>query len=124
MHCFQQVLVVLAIFLAKAHNIFDCGISSCRLQCASGFPDVNYLNLFVDIVLTVCAINIALQFIEEVILFVIVLNFIITGVIVLRANAQPKSDQQGIEVKPVTIELSVSPGSSGSKKIYITNLLS
>jgi hypothetical protein len=49
---------------------------------------------------------------------------ILTGIIWWGANAQPKSDQQGIEVKPVTIELSVSPGSSGSKKIYITNSLS
>jgi hypothetical protein len=39
-------------------------------------------------------------------------------------EAQQKTEQLGIEVKPVTLEFGVTPGSSGVKKIFITNALS
>jgi hypothetical protein len=40
------------------------------------------------------------------------------------SNAQQKTEQLGIEVKPVTLEFSVTPGSSAARKIFITNALS
>lgn len=42
----------------------------------------------------------------------------------LSAYAQPNTEQLGIEVKPVTLEYSVTPGSSMSRKVYVTNALS
>ncbi|MFM8806964.1 MAG: hypothetical protein ACKOD1_06325 [Sphingomonadales bacterium] len=39
-------------------------------------------------------------------------------------GAQQKNEQLGIEVKPVTLDFSVTPGSSAARKIFITNSLS
>lgn len=39
-------------------------------------------------------------------------------------KAQQKTEQLGIEVKPVTLDFSVTPGSSVARKIFITNALS
>jgi hypothetical protein len=39
-------------------------------------------------------------------------------------EAQQKSEQLGIEVRPVTLDFAVTPGSSSARKIFVTNALS
>ena len=48
----------------------------------------------------------------------------IAGLFGWMALAQQKTDQLGIEVKPVTIEFAATPGSSATRKIFVTNSLS
>lgn len=47
----------------------------------------------------------------------------IIGCIVLPALGQQKKEQSGIEVRPVTLEFSVAPGTSATQKVYVTNAL-
>jgi hypothetical protein len=41
----------------------------------------------------------------------------------LAAKSQPKTTQNGLEVRPVTIDFSVSPGATVTKKVLVTNKL-
>ncbi len=54
-------------------------------------------------------------------------KYILIGSIILfnlHLNGQQKPEQSGIEVKPVTVDFTATPGTSSTKKIFVTNKMS
>jgi hypothetical protein len=47
----------------------------------------------------------------------------ITIFLATAATSQPKTTQNGLEVRPATIEFSITPGTTASRKIFVTNTL-